>query len=156
MDLLPVKIVPKLWGYEKHLVNSELYCGKILVALPNGMACSIHYHKKKTETFHILKGRLHLQLFALDGRLTEQSVLNPGDSLTLCRRSRRTASGRLTKCVSFLRCRHTMFRKILTGSSTQGRTPRSEFQPMASAFATFRETRFFKSLDGLASPAFSP
>lgn len=83
LRLIPTRIVPKLWGYEKHLVNTQLYCGKILVALPNGMACSIHYHKKKTETFHVLKGRLHLQLFTIDGKLTEQSVLNGGDSLTL-------------------------------------------------------------------------
>jgi hypothetical protein len=65
LRLIPAKIVTKLWGYEKHLVNTELYCGKILVALPNGMACSIHYHKRKTETFHVLKGRLFLQLFSL-------------------------------------------------------------------------------------------
>jgi cupin fold WbuC family metalloprotein len=83
MELVPVIIVPKLWGYEKHLVNTNLYCGKILVALPNGMACSVHYHKKKTETFHILRGRLHLQLFSLEGKLQEKTVLNPGESLTL-------------------------------------------------------------------------
>jgi D-lyxose ketol-isomerase len=83
MELIPVTIVPKLWGYEKHLVNSELYCGKILVALPNGMACSIHYHKKKTETFHILKGRLHLQLFTIEGKLVTERDLMAGDSLTL-------------------------------------------------------------------------
>jgi D-lyxose ketol-isomerase len=83
MDLIPVKIVKKLWGYEKHLVNTKLYCGKILVALPNGMACSIHYHKKKTETFHILKGRLHLQLFTLEGKFLTERDLTVGDSLTL-------------------------------------------------------------------------
>ena len=83
MELIAPLIVKKLWGYEKHLVNTELYCGKILVAVPNGMACSIHYHKKKTETFHILKGRLHLQLFTTDGTLSEQTVLHCGDSLTL-------------------------------------------------------------------------
>ena len=83
LNLARATVVRKLWGYEKHLVNSPLYCGKILVALPNGMACSIHYHKRKTETFHILKGSLHLQLFTLDGTLTEQSVLEPGDTLTL-------------------------------------------------------------------------
>jgi D-lyxose ketol-isomerase len=83
MELAPIRIVPKLWGYEKHIVNNELYCGKILVAMPNGMACSVHYHKKKTETFHILRGHLHLQLFSLERRLQEQTVLNAGDSLTL-------------------------------------------------------------------------
>jgi mannose-6-phosphate isomerase len=76
-------VVKKLWGYEKHLVNTQLYCGKILVAVPNGMACSIHYHKLKTETFHILNGRLHLQLFTLDGTLVQEKELSPGDTLTL-------------------------------------------------------------------------
>jgi D-lyxose ketol-isomerase len=83
LRLIPAKIVTKLWGYEKHLVNTELYCGKILVALPNGMACSIHYHKRKTETFHVLKGRLFLQLFSLEGELLEEKNLAAGDSLTL-------------------------------------------------------------------------
>jgi mannose-6-phosphate isomerase-like protein (cupin superfamily) len=83
MEVHSATIVPKLWGYEKHLVNTALYCGKILVALPNGMACSIHYHKNKTETFHIVRGRLQLQLFSLEGVLQEKTVLNPGDSLTL-------------------------------------------------------------------------
>jgi D-lyxose ketol-isomerase len=76
-------IVKKLWGYEKHIVNTSLYCGKILVAFPNGMACSIHYHKQKTETFHVHTGTLHLQLFNLDGKLTETLDLAAGESLTL-------------------------------------------------------------------------
>jgi len=83
MELIASTIVKKLWGYEKHIVNTDLYCGKILVALPNGMACSVHYHKKKTETFHIVRGSLHLQLFSIDGTLQQQTVLNAGDSLTL-------------------------------------------------------------------------
>jgi mannose-6-phosphate isomerase len=79
----PTSIVKKLWGYEKHIVNSPLYCGKILVALPNGMACSIHYHKLKTETFHVRSGSLHIQLFTLDGNLKETLDLAAGESLTL-------------------------------------------------------------------------
>lgn len=56
------KFIQKLWGHEQIIVNKK-YCGKILTVLPNGNACSIHYHKKKHETFHILEGDLFLQLF---------------------------------------------------------------------------------------------
>lgn len=55
--------VKKLWGSETHIVNNEQYCGKILNVIPNGKCCSIHYHKLKTETFHILQGKLILQLW---------------------------------------------------------------------------------------------
>jgi len=56
-------IIPKLWGYEKILVNKKQYCGKILVVHPNGKASSIHYHRSKTETFHVLDGFLELELW---------------------------------------------------------------------------------------------
>lgn len=41
------------------------YTGKILTVIPNGIACSIHYHIKKCETFYITRGTLILQLFEL-------------------------------------------------------------------------------------------
>jgi cupin fold WbuC family metalloprotein len=76
-------IIPKLWGHEKIIVNSSLYCGKILTVIPNGMACSVHYHKNKTETFHILRGELEFEKFDIDGRLETRIVLRAGDTLTL-------------------------------------------------------------------------
>jgi cupin fold WbuC family metalloprotein len=77
------EIVSKLWGHEKIIVNNSLYCGKILTVVPNGMACSIHYHKNKTETFHILRGQLEFEKFDLDGRLQQRMLLRMGDTLTL-------------------------------------------------------------------------
>ena len=77
------KIIPKLWGYEKVIVNDSLYCGKILTIVPNGNACSIHYHKKKTETFHILRGHLQFERFDTHGTLQKRSVLVAGDTITL-------------------------------------------------------------------------
>lgn len=50
-----IEIHEKSWGYEKWLVNSELYCGKIL-CVNNGKMCSVHYHELKDETFYVLKG----------------------------------------------------------------------------------------------------
>ena len=48
----PIKLVPKGWGYEKWIVNSPLYCGKILWFCKD-KKCSWHYHKKKDEVFYI-------------------------------------------------------------------------------------------------------
>ena|ERR1035437_1438057 len=51
------KCVGKVWGSETWIVNSQLYCGKIM-RLNEGMQCSLHHHKIKDETFYILKGRV--------------------------------------------------------------------------------------------------
>ena len=67
-----IKIVPKVWGHERWIVNRE-YCGKILI-LKKGYRCSMHYHKAKDETFYINKGKVLLEL---DGKKT---VLMPGDA----------------------------------------------------------------------------
>ena len=53
----PIKFVPKGWGYEKWIVNSPLYCGKILWFC-KGKKCSWHYHEKKDEVFYVNSGRL--------------------------------------------------------------------------------------------------
>lgn len=53
---------PKGWGYEDWIVNNEKYCGKIL-HFNSGKRFSIHYHKKKHETFFVLRGRFRA-LFA--------------------------------------------------------------------------------------------
>lgn len=53
----PVRIVPKGWGREIWIANSEHYCGKIL-EIRKGKRCSLHYHKLKRETFFLRIGRL--------------------------------------------------------------------------------------------------
>jgi mannose-6-phosphate isomerase-like protein (cupin superfamily) len=50
---------PKGWGFEKWIVNTELYCGKVLYFAKN-RKCSLHYHKDKDETFYIQSGRMLL------------------------------------------------------------------------------------------------
>jgi len=52
-----IKIVPKGWGYEKWIVNTEEYCGKLL-HIVKGKKCSWHYHKLKDETFYLQRGQL--------------------------------------------------------------------------------------------------
>ena len=85
------QIIKKKWGYEKIITNDREYCGKILTVLPNGNTGSIHYHKQKIETFHMLKGKLELELYILDNKdnpslkkcIIEKFILNIGDSITL-------------------------------------------------------------------------
>ncbi len=54
-------IVDKIWGSETVIVNNSLYCGKIM-HLKEGWQCSLHHHKIKDETFHILDGMVSFEL----------------------------------------------------------------------------------------------
>jgi mannose-6-phosphate isomerase-like protein (cupin superfamily) len=51
------QFIPKSWGYERWMVNNEMYCGKILFFAKNHK-CSFHYHKLKDETFYVQSGRV--------------------------------------------------------------------------------------------------
>ena len=62
--------VDKLWGKEEWLVNNDKYCCKILY-LNKGYQCSLHYHKKKDETFYVLEGVIELQVDTLRFNLQE-------------------------------------------------------------------------------------
>ena len=59
------KRVEKEWGYEIWLANNkeENYCSKILFIEKN-KSTSMHYHLKKHETMHILKGALMIDSLA--------------------------------------------------------------------------------------------
>ncbi len=74
-----IKIVPKGWGYEKWIANSELYCGKLLF-IRKGHRCSWHYHTKKDETFYIQSGEV-LLIYGDDDDMekAKMKVLGPGD-----------------------------------------------------------------------------
>jgi mannose-6-phosphate isomerase-like protein (cupin superfamily) len=77
---LNLEIHPKGWGYEKWIVNNQLYCGKLLFFNAN-KKCSFHFHKIKTETFYLQSGLIRvLHSFGDDIRQTEEVVLEPGDS----------------------------------------------------------------------------
>lgn len=54
-----IKVVPKVWGEELWLVNSDKYCGKLLT-INRGAESSYHYHKQKEETFYCLYGQVGL------------------------------------------------------------------------------------------------
>lgn len=73
------RVVPKLWGKELWVVNSRRYCLKKLILEPGKMS-SLHYHKEKDETFHILIGECWLELDGKKRRLKpNQTVrITPG------------------------------------------------------------------------------
>ena len=59
-----MKIVEKLWGWERWIENNELYCLKELVCT-GGIWTSkgkYHYHPIKDETFYIVEGQLELDI----------------------------------------------------------------------------------------------
>lgn len=84
--------IPKDWGYELVVRNDELYCIKQLHIAP-GRQCSYHYHRIKTETFHVLRGTVTVEYAPVvefgppagsTALLTPQLVvLGPGDYLHL-------------------------------------------------------------------------
>ena len=77
---LKSEVHPKGWGYEKWIVNSPLYCGKLLFFYKN-RKCSFHFHKIKTETFYLQSGLLKvLHSFEDEISQAKETILNPGDS----------------------------------------------------------------------------
>lgn len=73
--------IDKKWGYESIFVNNELYCGKRLTVVPNGNACSVHYHLKKRETFFVERGSLFLEIWRPLAGFESKQVL--GQPITL-------------------------------------------------------------------------
>ena len=59
------KFIKKVWGKERIICNTPLYCGKILYLL-KGYRCSIHHHEKKDETFYILRGSVFMEVGGKD------------------------------------------------------------------------------------------
>jgi len=82
---LPIKHVPKGWGYEKWIVNKSEYCGKLLY-FEKGKKCSWHYHKIKDEVFYVQSGKI-LVKYSDDENITiaNEIVLNPGDNFHVYR-----------------------------------------------------------------------
>lgn len=59
-----LKEVPKVWGKETWIVNEPEYCAKFL-HLNKHAQSSMHFHKKKKESFYSLEGTVALHI---DGR----------------------------------------------------------------------------------------
>lgn len=71
-----VLIVEKPWGREIIYALHRRYVGKI-IEIDKGHRLSLHYHRRKHETFYALKGRCRV-------RLQKGSVmLRPGQAFTI-------------------------------------------------------------------------
>ena len=82
---LPIKFVPKGWGFEKWIVNNEEYCGKLLY-LVKGKRCSWHYHILKDEVFYIQSGKVLVKYSDGDSISdSKETILNKGDSFHVYR-----------------------------------------------------------------------
>ncbi|SRR5260370_12806247 len=71
-----VNVVTKLWGTEHWIVNNDKYCFKVLTIMP-GFQCSLHYHKRKDETFIVYDGEILLEQRDVRGYPIEE-VLSAG------------------------------------------------------------------------------
>jgi D-lyxose ketol-isomerase len=58
--MFEIQFVSKGWGFEKIFTNTELYCLKMLY-LAKDRKCSVHYHRKKDETFVVFSGIVFLE-----------------------------------------------------------------------------------------------
>ena len=77
--------VPKAWGREVWIANSEAYCGKIL-EIRKGKRCSLHYHRLKTESFYLRSGRLRVRVKeSPDSPLVEEFELGAGECMDVPR-----------------------------------------------------------------------
>ena len=75
-----INFVPKGWGFEKWIHNSELYCGKLLYFVKN-KKCSWHYHVLKDEVFYVQSGRIKVYYSEGDDITQANTViLGPGDN----------------------------------------------------------------------------
>ena len=85
MSSSEIKIVPKGWCYEKWIVNTDEYCGKLLHFI-KGKKCSWHYHKLKDETFYLQEGKL-LVKYSDNDNLDEANevILERGDKFHVYR-----------------------------------------------------------------------
>ena len=80
-----IKIVPKGWGFEKWIVNTELYCGKLLHII-KGKQCSWHYHTLKDETFYLQEGKLLVKYSDEDDRdNAKEMIMERGDKFHVYR-----------------------------------------------------------------------
>lgn len=75
-----IKFVPKGWGFEKWIHNSEKYCGKLLY-FAKGRKCSWHYHLLKDEVFYVQSGKVVVYFSDNDDLKKAQTiVLERGDN----------------------------------------------------------------------------
>ena len=73
----PIQIKEKPWGREIWFAHTNKYAGKIL-EVKKGERLSLQYHKKKSETLYIYKGKVKLTL-EKDKNNLKEIILNTND-----------------------------------------------------------------------------
>lgn len=88
MTFSKIEWIPKGWGGERIICNTEEYCGKLLYFV-KGKKCSWHYHKLKDETFYIQSGKIKL-LYSDEDDLANaiEVILSSGDKFHIYRKLR--------------------------------------------------------------------
>lgn len=80
-----MRVVRKIWGKETILVETELYCSKIISCRDNlwSSGGKFHYHEKKDETFYVLDGTLELDMIRRgdDHVKSQKFLLHKGERL---------------------------------------------------------------------------
>ena len=74
------KTIDKGWGTEIIIHDNERYCVKKL-DIQKGGQCSLHFHKKKEESFLVLEGEL--QMTMVKNSVTNQINLTAGQSIDI-------------------------------------------------------------------------
>lgn len=74
--------VQKGWGYELVLVNSPLYCGKIL-HFNQGAKFSMHFHMQKTETWYVQSGKFLFRWIDTKNADQRETMLATGSCVTI-------------------------------------------------------------------------
>ena len=74
------KYVPKGWGAEKWITNTEKYCGKLLYISKDKML-SWHYHNLKDEVMYVQKGTIKM-IYGFDEDISKADSIElyEGDS----------------------------------------------------------------------------
>ena len=72
------KFIKKAWGSEEVIINTPLYCGKVLRFI-SGASFSMHYHQNKDEAWYVLTGQALLEHFDLSDATPCKRVIIAGD-----------------------------------------------------------------------------
>ncbi|MFM7742774.1 MAG: cupin [Verrucomicrobiota bacterium] len=75
----PPKIVEKPWGREIWFAGQAAYAGKVL-EVRKGRRLSLQYHERKTETLHLLSGKVLITLRPISpGETPSAALVTPAD-----------------------------------------------------------------------------
>jgi mannose-6-phosphate isomerase len=69
--------VEKPWGWELIWAETEHYAGKLLF-VKSGGALSRQFHRRKDEAWHVLEGRLEVELGDAGSAVLNTEVVGPG------------------------------------------------------------------------------